>query len=74
MSDEFDRIIDVLNSEPKQQCVLRAEWLDEMGIDSTLLGKASKRPVSIAFEFLSLPERSMALRDKLFVFGAKENA
>ena len=72
MSEQFDKIVDVLNSEPKQQCVVRAEWLGELGIDPQMLGKASERSVSIAYDFISVPERSIALRDRVFVFAAKE--
>ena len=33
MSEEFDTLVDLLNSEPTQQCVVRADWLDDLGVD-----------------------------------------
>ena len=72
MQQEFEKILEVFDSEPSQQCVLRAEFLEDLHIDPESLAKASKRKFFPAVEFHSLPERNMTLRDKLYVFGPRE--
>ena len=74
MSDEFERIVDVLEGAPSEECVIRNIFLEDLGIDPLVLARASGRPVRSAIEYSEHPERNMQLRDKVFVFGRKETA
>jgi len=71
--DELEKVAEVLNSEPSQQCVIREEFLEDLSIDPEELAKVSGRSCRRAFEFIDLPEKNMTLRDKVFVFAAKED-
>ncbi len=72
MNDEFDKLVDVLNSKPSEQCVVTSIFLEDLFIDPELLAKVAERPLSSAFEYTNVPARNMTLRDKVFVFGPKE--
>ena len=72
MNDEFNTLVELLNSEPGEQCVVRSTFLDDLLIDPNVLASAAGRPVRSALEFTELPERNITLRDKVFVFGPKE--
>ena len=72
MSDEFDTLVELLNSEPGEQCVVRCMFLDELSVDPNKLAAAAFRPVRSALEFTELPERNITLRDKVYVFGPRE--
>jgi len=71
--DEFEKVVEVLNSEPTQQCVVRKQFLDDLDIDPDRLAEASGRKYRRACEFTDVPERNMTLRDNVFVFSAKED-
>lgn len=72
MTDEFDKLVELLDSAPTEQCVVRSEFLQDLDIDPSALSKVASRPLTEAVEFSELPERNMAFRDKVFVFGPKE--
>lgn len=74
IEDAFEKIVGILNSEPYQECVVREEFLIEDGLDAEALAAASKRPVRRTTEVYYLPDKNMALRDAVFVFGPKQEA
>ncbi len=73
-SDEFERLVGLLNHYPDQPCVIREQFLDDLGISPDSLAAASGRKFDRVPEFQNLPERNMTLRDFVFSFSAKESA
>ena len=70
--DEFRKLVDILESRPGEQCVVRREFLDEVGVDYQALANASGRTVRLTNEIVEAPERKMAFRDAVYVYSPKE--
>ena len=70
----IDQLVEVLDSAPLEQCVVRQEFLEELNLNAENVAEASQRSVHRTHEIRNLPERKMALRDAVFVFGPKKEA
>ena len=74
----FETLVDLLNSQPAQQCVVRREFLDTLAGDpddaAIQLGIASQRDVKPARDIVEIPEKNLALRDAVFVFAPKKES
>ena len=73
-SAEFERLVDLLDQNPSEPCVVREEFLNNLGISAEDLATASRRKRIRVPEFHSLPERNMTLRDFVYSFTAREEA
>jgi len=70
--EAFSKLVDLLNGSPKEQCVIREEFLEDLGIDHKELGDATSRPVRRVAEIQALPEKNTALRDYVYCFAQKQ--
>ena len=73
-SDEFERVVDVLNSVPKEPCVIREQFLADLNIDPLALAIAAKRTATRATEIIQSGQPNMALKDVVFHFSPHESA
>jgi len=69
----LDKIVELMDSEPDQQCVVEESFLEDLDLDASVLSELSGRKFKKAFDFKNADQKGIVLRSSVFVFSSKEN-
>ncbi|HRO13820.1 MAG TPA: hypothetical protein PLL33_02040 [Paracoccus sp. (in: a-proteobacteria)] len=72
-SDHFGDLVNTLRANPTEQCVVREEFLNGLGVDPYLLAAASARKVRRVKEIVSVKD-NVGVQDTVYVFAPEETA
>ncbi|MAM23941.1 MAG: hypothetical protein CML55_00965 [Rhodobacteraceae bacterium] len=74
MLESQETVVEILKSNPTEQCVIRMEFLDDLEIDPDELAAQANRKMRFTYEIREVPDSNMALRDRVCVYSPEEEA